>query len=248
MMKRVIVKTSMIVVALFACGASSLVGQTSASSTIQGTVVDQAGVPIEGVSIIYRARRDSSLTGAPPNPFGFRKRPVAFGGVTQTGAGGLFRIEQLAEGEYVLCAAFDDDSKYLDGCMWGQPATIGSVGDTVKIEAAPAGLLDFRVEDPNSLVRSTGLRANLTLGVFSDENGWYYGARPDQRAGSDIRFKLRVPLNQALRVSADSSELRYQFMGDSLSRTATEIEVSASASASPVQMVLQVTGLKAGTN
>lgn len=212
---------------------------------IQGVVVSELGVAVGDARVTYR-QSDTAHASPSRNPFGFRSQPpIVRGGIVETDESGAFEIVNLESGKYFLCAEFSPKAPYLDGCSWGQPVTSvvldsGAVTN-VNITAKQASVLEVRVDDPSGLVKASPIGGNMTVGVFSDENRWFYGARPSDRVGQSVTFSLRIPRDHLLRLSVDSSNLDYELRDDP-TRDPSSVRFSAPESGIPLTYDIRIIG------
>lgn len=176
-------------------------GQNAGAGIVDGYVVDDAGLSVEGASIQYihlHAPATTVMTpkgsSAPP-PSG----PLEHGSIASD-ASGHFQIRNLSEGDYRVCASVAG-SAYLDPCVWGPPIRI-SVGSnattSLRILFSKGVLLNVRINDSGGLLTQAAdspiKRAKLLVGVIY-ASGAYQSAVNDSVDSTGRNYSLAVPAN-----------------------------------------------------
>lgn len=186
-------------ISILILGGWTLLGQSTA---ITGRVEDGQGRPLSGVSVRLLPRPPLTVTAGSPQ--------------TQSGPGGLFRLEGLAPGPYEVCAAAPAMG-YLDTCAWSTvpPAeravsiTGGQQRAIPAIRMASGVRLKLNVLDVNGVLErdepTPYQRLLVTLGV----PGAGFTFLPlTARANGQRGYEMLVPRGRSVRVRLASNHFQ----------------------------------------
>jgi hypothetical protein len=193
-----------------------MAAQAQEAGRISGVVIDHAGAPVAGSTVLYRS--------GPRAARGADGRMVALLPLVRSGlstaADGAFAIPDLPDGQYYLCA-YGALPTQLSTCEWGRfqaplQITGGSAIRNVTLQLSEGSLLNFQVSDPNGVIvdRASGpvmdgrlplSGGNFRIGVMM---GGYYGrAEFVSQGGANRTYEVAVPKGVTVALFADT-ELR----------------------------------------
>lgn len=190
------------------CAVHAVLAQTvtTGAASISGTVVDAKTLKPVPAALVTASRAS-----APP-----------FTRTTKSGGDGVYQIQGLTPGNYLVCVQAGDT--YLNPCEWaGSPAGVtlasGQAATGIKMALTPASVLNVQVTDPQkalSQLTKDGRRPDLSIGVWGPK-GMYYPARaasaPTGTTGPQASiptytYQLAVPRDTALNFYIASHDLK----------------------------------------
>ncbi|SPF42108.1 exported hypothetical protein [Candidatus Sulfopaludibacter sp. SbA4] len=172
--------------------ALALLTRASLSQTmgsVSGTVMDQAGKPINGIWVT------AVRTALPPAS-----------GAATSDATGLFLIQNLPAGPYKICAQ-SPSWQYLDPCFWTDPVAgaafpasiIASKTTTVPVKLQSAAKLQIRVNDPQQLLGPAHPERDVAVDVLTPARV-YFRARLASQDPAGRTMEVPIPSDRELRV------------------------------------------------
>jgi len=184
----------------------------------RGSTVDKTnGAPIAGAGVIYSRVPVYLPSTDPLHP---SRQPLAPGetfvqGSVVTNANGLYQVENVPVGRYLVCA-FEQNTPYLDPCKWsggsGTTVTAGAVS-SLEIQMERGVYMKVRIDDPLQLLPpfapSQLISPPLHVGVVFG-TGAYLGTGEAGIDPTGRDFRMAVPVDRPLKLSLSSPNVTFR--------------------------------------
>jgi hypothetical protein len=210
----------------------------SVGGTVSGTLTGDDGALISGVVV--------GLTVVPPYPAG-RLRQAEW--TTISGADGSFQFDQLATGNYRVCAQAPGTA-WLNPCEWGpQPPALSLTADqpsaTVAAVLNKGAAVPIRLSDPSGLLPQYEGKlpaAQLLVGVSND--AFFFRTAPIVSTDATGRnHQIVIPFGVTVNLIVCSSFFQLSNSdGIALAKTSASIPITVQPGQQPPLVTLVVTG------
>ena len=185
------------VAAVLLSSAAFPIAAQSGLGSIEGRVLDYAGVPVTGANV--------TATLVTPGRAGSQLRSLS-------GDNGAFVLSPVPPGGYAVCAEFPA-RQLLDPCAWGERTLHINVDPSQRVVAGVKLLkgvpLNVRIDDPSQILTAEEAMpggGGLMIGVHAP-NGLFHPVRPAGRDGQGRGFTILAPAETALRLALNNRKL-----------------------------------------
>ena len=213
----------------------------AANGSLTGLVTDDSGKPIANARVLisYAAPIMPHVT-APPVITG------ALAATAATDASGKFYADNLAPGQYVVCAETTTPG-YLDPCHWGIAAPIFTVtaGEAIsglRIVTPKGAVLRVHIDDPHQLLNSAIDTVDLDLEIHVvNGKGLHYSAPLQSRNSTGRDHAITIPFSTPVSLRVLSAHLS---VADQSGKSFAALEINVPTGTAPPAVGLTVTGKK----